>query len=74
MISKYLRCDNVYKEKILEITKKRVIMITLRIVLVLDVKKAANELCGPFVKVGAPHADIDSSNPPGFFSQKHSFC
>ena len=39
---------------------------------VLDVKKVANELSGPFAKVGAPQADNDSSNPPEIF-HKHVF-
>ena len=30
----------------------------------MDVKKVANELSGPFAKVGAPQADNDSSNAP----------
>ena len=39
-------------------------MIAMRMVWVLDVKKAANELSGPFAEVGTLQADsIDSSNP-----------
>ena len=41
--------------------------ITNRIVRVLDVKKVADELSGAFVKVGAPQADNDNSNPPENF-------
>ena len=37
---------------------------------VLDVKKVAYELSGPFAKVGAPQADNDSSKPPEMFHKK----
>ena len=47
---------------ILEIRKQRVIMITMRIVRVLDVKKVVYELPGTFA--GAPQSDNDSSKPP----------
>ena len=33
----------------------------------MDVKKVANELSGPFAKVGAPQADNDSGNPSEMF-------
>ena len=46
---------------ILEITKQTGILITMKIVWVLDVKKVAYELSCPFAKVGAPQADNDSS-------------
>ena len=52
---------------ILEITKQRVIMIIMRTVKVFVVKKVAYELSGPYVKVVAPQADNDSSNPPENF-------
>ena len=52
---------------ILEITKQRAIMITMRIVWVFDVKKVKKELPGPYVKVGPPQADKDSNYPPEIF-------
>ena len=55
---------------ILEITKQRVILITMRIVWVLDVKKVVYELSGPFARVGAPQADNDSSNRSESFIKK----
>ena len=48
----------------MEITKQRVIIMTMKTVLVLEFKKVAYELSGPFVKVGAPQAENDSSYPP----------
>ena len=39
----------------------------MRIVRVLDITKVANELSGPFAKVGAPQTDNDSSSPPEIF-------
>ena len=62
-MNKYLRCYKIYKEIILEIAKQVLIMKTMRIVWVLDVKKVAYELSGPF----APQADNDSSSPPEDF-------
>ena len=62
-MSKYLRCYEIYKEMILEITKQGVIMITLRIVRVLDIKKVAYELAGPSAEIVSPQANNDSSNP-----------
>ena len=52
---------------ILEVIKQRLLMITMRTVCVLDVKKITYELSAPFVKVGAPQAHNDSSNPPENF-------
>ena len=66
-MSKYSQCYEIHKEMILEIMKQRVIRTIMRIVWVLDVKKVANELSGPFAKAGAPQADNDSSNPPEIF-------
>ena len=43
------------------------IMISMRNVSVLHIKKVANELSGPFAKVGALQADNDSSNPSETF-------
>ena len=63
-MSKYLRCHAIYKEKVLDITKQGAMMITMRIVLVLGVKKVAFELSVPFATVGAQQADNDSINPP----------
>ena len=60
-MSKYLQCYEInYKEMILKMTKQRVVLITMRIVWVLDVKKVANELSGP-------QADNENSNPPEIF-------
>ena len=67
MMSIYLRCSEIYDEMILEIAKQGVIWIIMRIVLVLDVRKVANELSGPFAKVGAAQAENGSSNPSEFF-------
>ena len=66
-MSKYLRCYKIFKEMILEVMKHRVIMKTMEIVRLLDVKKVAYELPGPFAKVGAPHAGNDSSSFPENF-------
>ena len=44
----------IFKEMSLDIAKQRVIMVTKRIVRVLDVVKIAYELSGIFAKVGAP--------------------
>ena len=46
----------------------------MRIVWVLNVKKAAYELSGPVAKVGAPQADNDSSNPPENFRETVSLA
>ena len=70
MMSKYLRCNKIYKEMILEIAKQKLIMKTMSIVWILDVKKVANELSGPF----APQADNDSSNHPGDFHKTLFFA
>ena len=64
---KHLRCHKIYKEVILEKTKQRVAILTLRIVRVLHVHKVADELSDPFANVGAQQADNDSSNPPENF-------
>ena len=66
-MSKYLRCHEIYKEMILEITKQSVIVIYMWNVWVLDVKIVANEMSGPFTKVGAQQADNDSGKPLEFF-------
>ena len=50
-MNNYLRCYEAYKEVILEITKQGVIMITMMIVRVLDVKKVAYELSGLLPKL-----------------------
>ena len=42
-------------------------MITMRIVLVLDVKKVAYELYGSHAKLEVPQAGNDSRNSPVFF-------
>ena len=42
-------------------------MIKMRIVSVLDVKKVAYRMSGPFAKVWAPQADNDSSKTPETF-------
>ena len=65
-MNKYLRWYEIHKELILEITKQIVIMITMKIVWVTH-EKVANELSGPFAKVGTPQADNDYSNPPANF-------
>ena len=67
LTSKYFRCYEIYKEMILEITKRRVIMKTKRIIQILVVKKVTYELTGPVAKIGAPQADNDSSDPPEIF-------
>ena len=56
---------------ILEITKQKLIMITMCIVWVFDVKKIENELSGPFAEVGAPQSDNYSNNLPKIF---HKIC
>ena len=66
-MSRYLLCYGIYKKMILKVTKQRAIMISMRIVWVLDVMKVTYELSGPSTKVGAPLADIDSSFPPENF-------
>ena len=58
-----MRYHETDKETIVEITTLRVIMLTLWVGRVLDVKKVAYELSGPCAKVGAPQGDSDSSNP-----------
>ena len=63
-MGKYLGCCEIYKDMILEMTKKWVIVITKRIRWVLHGKNVAYELTGPFDKVWAPQANNDSSNPP----------
>ena len=72
-MDKYLRCYDVYKEMIPEITKQRVAMITMTIVLVMDVKKVANKLSGPFAQVGAQQADSDSIKPLNIFHKNAFF-
>ena len=69
-MNKYLRGYEIFNEMILELAKQKVIMATMRNVCVLDVKKIANEQSVSFAKVGAPQADIDSSNSPDFFFTK----
>ena len=49
-MSKYLWCYEFYKEIILEITKYGVIMITMKIMRVLDVKKVPYKQFGPSAK------------------------
>ena len=49
-------------------------MITINTVWVLDVKKGANELSGPFAKVGAPQANSDRSDPLEIFHKNVFFC
>ena len=44
-------------------------MINMRNVWVLDVKKVAYEMSGPFLKIGAPQADIDSIKLPENFTK-----
>ena len=61
-MNKYLRCYEFSKEMIPEITKRRVIIKTMKNVCVLDVKKTAIELFASFAKVEAPQADNDCSN------------
>ena len=53
----------------LDITKQRVLLKTISIVQVSDVKEVAYELSGPFSKVGASQADNDSSHPPENFNR-----
>ena len=53
-----------YREMFLEKTKQGVIMLTMRMVCVLDVKKMVYELSGAVVKFGTSQTDNDSSNPP----------
>ena len=72
-MNKYLRGYEIFNEMILELAKQKVIMATMRNVCVLDVKKIANEQSVSFAKVGAPQADIDSSNSPDFFFHKNVF-
>ena len=48
-------------------------MITMGIVWVLDIKKVAYELSGPFAKVGPPQADNGSNKPPENFRKKNVF-
>ena len=60
-MGKYLRCDKSYKEMIQEITKQRVIMITMSIMGVFEVKKVGYEMSGHFAKVGAPQAQADNN-------------
>ena len=45
-------------------TKRKVILVTMRIEWVLDIKKVEYELSVPYEKVGALQADNDTSNPP----------
>ena len=66
---KYLQSYEIYN-KILGITKRRVTVVTLKIVWVFDVKKVAYELSATFAKAGAPQANNDSNNRPEIFHKK----
>ena len=70
--SQCLRCYEIYKEMILEVTKHRVI--TVRILVILDVIKVAYELSGPFAQIEAPQADNSSSTSPENFNKNVFFA
>ena len=71
-LSKHSVCYEIFKEMILEKAKQGVLMMTMRTVRDLDVKKVANELYGPFAKVGAQLAANESCNPTESF-HKNAF-
>ena len=73
-MSKYWGCYEIHKEMIVDIAKQLVIMITITIVWVFDVKKDAYELSDPFAKVGPPQADNNSSSSPENFHKNIFFA